>query len=608
MCGIIGYIGDEPAVHLLLEGLRRLEYRGYDSAGIAVLEGERLVRFRRAGKVQDLADNLDPNSVSATVGIGHTRWATHGAPTETNAHPHVDCRGRIAVIHNGIIENFLSLKNRLEAQGHRFESETDSEVLAHLVESRFEGDLLAAVTEAVSEARGAFALAVLSADCPDRIVVARRGSPLVLGHGEGGSLVCSDIPALLGKATSVQFLEDDEVGELTRGGFRIFDLNGSEVHRPPHEVAIDPVSVQKGGYKHFMLKEIHEQPRSIAETVREKADFAAGSIKLANLRGAVNEYDHIYLIACGTAYHAALVAEYLWEEILSVPIQTMIASEFRLRAPHLTSKTLVIVVSQSGETIDALMALRHARERGARVIALVNNERSAIDREADGSVYTRAGIEIGVAATKTFTAQIAALGLLGLYLAGNETSAPPAGLTGGELEQLALLPGWVNETLALEDRIAMIAERLHRATDVFFLARGVLYPIALEGALKLKEISYIHAEAYPAGEMKHGPIALIDNGTPVVFLLSRGKAYEKVLANMEEIKAREGRIIAITDSPDEPALSRLADEILVVPAATGISRPILFTLPLQLLAYHIAVCRGTDVDQPRNLAKTVTVE
>lgn len=608
MCGIIGYIGDEPAVHLLLEGLRRLEYRGYDSAGIAVLEGERLVRFRRAGKVQDLADNLDPNSVSATVGIGHTRWATHGAPTETNAHPHVDCRGRIAVIHNGIIENFLSLKNRLEAQGHRFESETDSEVLAHLVESRFEGDLLAAVTEAVSEARGAFALAVLSADCPDRIIVARRGSPLVLGHGEGGSLVCSDIPALLGKATSVQFLEDDEVGELTRGGFRIFDLNGSEVHRPPHEVAIDPVSVQKGGYKHFMLKEIHEQPRSIAETVREKADFAAGSIKLANLRGAVNEYDHIYLIACGTAYHAALVAEYLWEEILSVPIQTMIASEFRLRAPHLTSKTLVIVVSQSGETIDALMALRHARERGARVIALVNNERSAIDREADGSVYTRAGIEIGVAATKTFTAQIAALGLLGLYLAGNETSAPPAGLTGGELEQLALLPGWVNETLALEDRIAMIAERLHRATDVFFLARGVLYPIALEGALKLKEISYIHAEAYPAGEMKHGPIALIDNGTPVVFLLSRGKAYEKVLANMEEIKAREGRIIAITDSPDEPALSRLADEILVVPAATGISRPILFTLPLQLLAYHIAVCRGTDVDQPRNLAKTVTVE
>lgn len=608
MCGIIGYIGDEPAVHFLLEGLRRLEYRGYDSAGIAVLEGERLVRFRRAGKVQDLADNLDPNSVSATVGIGHTRWATHGAPTETNAHPHVDCRGRIAVIHNGIIENFLSLKNRLEAQGHRFESETDSEVLAHLVESRFEGDLLAAVTEAVSEARGAFALAVLSADCPDRIIVARRGSPLVLGHGEGGSLVCSDIPALLGKATSVQFLEDDEVGELTRGGFRIFDLNGSEVHRPPHEVAIDPVSVQKGGYKHFMLKEIHEQPRSIAETVREKADFAAGSIKLANLRGAVNEYDHIYLIACGTAYHAALVAEYLWEEILSVPIQTMIASEFRLRAPHLTSKTLVIVVSQSGETIDALMALRHARERGARVIALVNNERSAIDREADGSVYTRAGIEIGVAATKTFTAQIAALGLLGLYLAGNETSAPPAGLTGGELEQLALLPGWVNETLALEDRIAMIAERLHRATDVFFLARGVLYPIALEGALKLKEISYIHAEAYPAGEMKHGPIALIDNGTPVVFLLSRGKAYEKVLANMEEIKAREGRIIAITDSPDEPALSRLADEILVVPAATGISRPILFTLPLQLLAYHIAVCRGTDVDQPRNLAKTVTVE
>jgi len=608
MCGILGYIGDEPVVPLLLEGLRRLEYRGYDSAGIAILEEERLVRFRRAGKVQDLKDHLSSDSISATVGIGHTRWATHGAPTEANAHPHVGCHGKIAVVHNGIIENFLTLKNRLKEQGHRFESETDSEVLAHLVESRFEGDLLAAVIEAVSESKGAFALAVLSADCPDRIIVARRGSPLVLGHGKGGSFVSSDIPALLGKATSVQFLEDNEVGELTRGGFRILGLNGSEVRRPPHEVAVDPVSIQKGGYRHFMLKEIHEQSRSIGETVREKADFAAGSIELANLQRAANEYDSIYLLACGTAYHAALVAEYLWEETLPVPIHAMIASEFRLRSPHVTSKTLVIVVSQSGETIDTLMALRHARERGARVIALVNNEHSAIDREADGSVYTRAGIEIGVAATKTFTAQIAALGLLGLRLAGHVTSALSTGNIQGELEQLALLPGWVNETLALEAQIAMIAERLHRATNVFFLARGVLYPIALEGALKLKEISYIHAEAYPAGEMKHGPISLIDNGTPVIFLLSLGKTYEKVLSNMEEIKARDGRIIAITDSPDEPALSRLADEIVAVPAAAGISRPILFALPLQLLAYHIAVCRGTDVDQPRNLAKTVTVE
>ena len=608
MCGIIGYVGEERVVPLLLEGLKRLEYRGYDSAGISLLNQDgSLDRFRKAGKVRDLESSLDAEALASTIGIGHTRWATHGAPTERNAHPHTDCHDRFAVIHNGIIENFLPIKNRLLAEGHIFDSDTDTEVLAHLVASHFDGDLVAAVTAAVSEAEGAFALAVLSSEAPDRIAVARRGSPLVLGHGDTGSFVCSDIPALLGKATSVQFLADDEVGLLTREGFRIFDMAMKEVVRPCHKVTVDPVSIQKGGYKHFMLKEIHEQSRALSETVREKAHADRAGVDLSHLREAVDGFDHIYLVACGTAYHAAMVAEYLWEQILPVPIQTVIASEFRMRSPHLTPNTLVVAVSQSGETIDTLMAIRHAREQGARIIALVNNEQSAIDREADGSVYTRAGIEIGVAATKTFTAQIAALGLLGLHLAERKGAIATDGVD-RELRDLALLSGRFTEALRMERHVNRLAERLHQATDMLFLARGVLYPIALEGALKMKEISYIHAEGYPAGEMKHGPIALIDSGTPVVLLLSKGIAYDKVVANMEEVKARDGHIIAVTDAPEDPAVLRLADDILAVPQVDGISRPILYTLPLQLLAYYVAVWRGTDVDQPRNLAKTVTVE
>ena len=607
MCGIIGYVGSESVVPLLVEGLKRLEYRGYDSAGIAVLEQGALVRFRRVGKVRELDEDLRSKTIAATVGIGHTRWATHGKPTEENAHPHFDCHGRLAVIHNGIIENYLPIRERLLTEGHRFSSETDTEVLAHLIESHFEGDLRAAVTAAVEQVEGAFALAVLSSDAPDRLVVARRGSPLVLASDDTGSFVSSDIPALLGRADSVQFLADDELGELTAEGYRIFDFDGREVERPPHRVTTDLVAIQKGGHKHFMLKEIHEQARSVGETIREKVGRDGRPIHLPLVEGRVDAFDHVYLISCGTAYHASLVAEYLWEEILPVPIQAVIASEFRVRSPHLSPRTLVVAVSQSGETIDTLMAVRHAKERGARIVALVNNEQSAIDREADASVYTRAGIEIGVAATKTFTAQIAALGLLGIHLALEHFDMSPQEAR-AELDRLALLPGRITEGLQAEGRIDGIAEQIHRARDVLYLARGPLFPIALEGALKLKEISYIHAEGYPAGEMKHGPIALIDEGTPVVILLSRGKAYEKVLANIEEVKARNGFAIVVTDAPDEPALARLADFVLPVPAIEGISRPILFALPLQLLAYHVAVWRGTDVDQPRNLAKTVTVE
>jgi glucosamine--fructose-6-phosphate aminotransferase (isomerizing) len=607
VCGIIGYIGSESVVPLLIDALRRLEYRGYDSAGIAVLNGEKIVRFRRAGKVRELDHDLLSETIIATTGIGHTRWATHGKPTEENAHPHFDCHGKIAVIHNGIIENYLPIRERLIAEGHRFSSETDTEVLAHLIEAHFDGDLLAAVTATVTQIEGAFALAVLCSDTPDRLVVARRGSPLVVASDGTGSFVSSDIPALLGRATSVQFLDDGEVGELTAAGFRIFDLAGRKIERPAHRVRTDLLAIQKAGYKHFMLKEIHEQARSVGETIREKIGLGGRMVSLPLVEERIGEFDHVYLISCGTAFHASLVAEYLWEEILPVPIQAMIASEFRVRSPHLSPRTLVVAVSQSGETIDTLMAVRHAKEHGARVIALVNSEQSAIDREADASAYTRAGIEIGVAATKTFTAQIAALGLLGIHLGLTHFDLSDEWAQ-AELNRLALLPGRITEALQAEAHINDIAERIHSVDDVLYLARGTLFPVALEGALKLKEISYIHAEGYPAGEMKHGPIALIDEETPVVILLSRGAAYDKVLANIEEVKARNGLTIVVTDVPDEPALDRLADFVLPVPMVDGISRPILFAVPLQLLAYHVAVWRGTDVDQPRNLAKTVTVE
>lgn len=603
MCGIIGYVGCERVIPLLLEGLSRLEYRGYDSAGIATLQDGKLSRFRTAGKVRDLEALLEDVASSATLGIGHTRWATHGAPSETNAHPHLDCHGDIAIIHNGIIENYLPLREELLAAGHNFRSDTDTEVLAHLIEHHFDGNLLEAVTAAVRQADGAFALAVLCSKTPDCIVSARRGSPLVIGQAQDANFVASDIPALLGKAESVIFLADDELAELTRDTVRIVNLDGVEIHRPSHRVRTDQVSIQKGGFKHFMLKEIHEQDRAIGETIREK--MARQQSSSSALNDLIAPFDHIYLVSCGTAFHASLTAEYMWERSLDVPIQAMIASEFRMRSPHLSEKSLVIAVSQSGETIDTLMALRRAQDAGAQVIALVNNEQSTIDRESDTSVYTRAGIEIGVAATKTFTAQIAALGLLGLQLARGRLSQAESE---AEFARLTLLPGRINEALQREEEIRAIAEKLHHATDVLFLARGELFPIALEGALKLKEISYIHAEGYPAGEMKHGPIALIDEKTPVVFLLSRGIAFEKVLSNMEEVKARNGQILAVTDAPDDPAVMRLADFIIPVTPVEGISRPILFTIPLQLLAYHTAVWRGTDVDQPRNLAKTVTVE
>ncbi len=607
MCGIIGYLGTESAVPLLFEGLKRLEYRGYDSAGIAILEDGQMTLFRQAGKVRQLEGKVLPLKLSAQVGIGHTRWATHGIPTDENAHPHLDCREKIAVIHNGIIENFQVLKERLAASGHRFRSQTDTEVLAHLIEENDEGDLLSAVTAAARDAEGAFAIAVLSEDNPNRIVVARRGSPLVVGRGKIGTFVASDIPAIVDWVSHVVFLADNEIAELTPEGFRVLNLAGNPVKRLPQPVTMDPLSIQKAGYKHFMLKEIHEQPRAVGETVREKLGPQGSTIHLEGIEELALDFDQVYLVACGTAYHAGLVAEYLWEQLLPLPVHAVIASEFRLRDVPLTPRTLIIAVSQSGETIDTLMAVRRAKEKGAKVIAVVNSINSAIERESDAAVHTRAGVEIGVAATKTFSAQIAALALLGLFLAEKRGDAVEH-VTKGALDGLTLIPGQLAEVLAEDEKIAALAQRFHNASDFLFLARGCLYPIALEGALKLKEISYIHAEGYPAGEMKHGPIALIDEKMPVVVLLSQKVAYEKVLANVEEVKARKGIVIALTDRPEDPAIERLADHTLPLPAVDQICLPILYTIPLQLLAYHIAVLRGTDVDQPRNLAKTVTVE
>lgn len=605
MCGIIGYIGEKNAVPLLFSGLKRLEYRGYDSAGIALIEEGRMVAFRRAGKVDELGQEVIAQGLSAHIGIGHTRWATHGAPTEENAHPHLDCRGKIAIVHNGIIENFRPIRERLAAAGHTFRSQTDTEVLAHLIEEHYEGDLLVAVQAAVDEVEGAFALAVLSEDDPARLVVARMGSPLILGKGDAGNFVCSDVPAILGEVGEVIFLSDGEVAEIRRDGFRIFSKDGAEVAREARPVTNDPFSIQKGGYKHFMLKEIHEQPRAVGETVREK--LTEGGIGFPELPDPPSGFDRVYLIACGTAYHAGLVAEYQWESLLELPVHAMIASEFRYRAVPVDPRTLVVAVSQSGETVDTLMAVRKARERGAKVIAVVNTVGSAIERESNGVVYTRAGIEIGVAATKTFTAQLAGLSLLGLRLAEGFNGLSPLALREG-IESLAALPGRLASALSLERDVTELAERFYTAHDFLFLGRGPLYPIALEGALKLKEISYIHAEGYPAGEMKHGPIALIDERMPVVVLVTKRFAYEKVLSNIEEVKARKGIVIALTDRPDDPTLIDLVDHVLAVPSAEGFALPAVYTVPLQLLAYHIAVLRGTDVDQPRNLAKTVTVE
>jgi glucosamine--fructose-6-phosphate aminotransferase (isomerizing) len=617
MCGIVGYIGPKPPVPILLQGLRKLEYRGYDSAGLAVVSGKEVQIRRSTGKLINLIQSLDGTSLQGEYGIGHTRWATHGRPTEENAHPHRDCSGRIVVVHNGIIENYLDLKARLQESGHRFVTETDTEVIAHLIESlRAEHPLPEAVRKAALELRGSFAICVLSADTPKTIVAARNGPPLAIGFGDGEHLVASDVPALLDHTQTVYFLRDGEMATLKPEGVRIENFMGETVPFTPLRITWTPAMAEKGGYRHFMLKEIHEQPRAIQDTIIGRVSFDSGRVFLdeANLSAEVlADIDRIHIVACGTSWHAALVGKYLLEEMARIPVEVDYGSEFRYRDPILDRRSLVVAVSQSGETADTLAAVREAKTKGARVLAVCNVVGSMLSRESDGTLYTRSGPEIGVASTKAFTTQIVVLFLLALHLAQvrkrvtqEETSALLADLT--------RVPHCVEQLLARDAVYEKIASVLFRRYNFLYLGRGIHFPIALEGALKLKEISYIHAEGYPAGEMKHGPNALIDGDLPVVALAARDPAnpksllrYEKMLSNIQEVRAREGIVIIVATEGDEQVL-QFSDHLIYVPAMSDYLIPILLAIPLQLLAYHIAVLRGCDVDQPRNLAKSVTVE
>jgi glutamine---fructose-6-phosphate transaminase (isomerizing) len=611
MCGIVGYAGRRNAVPILLEGLRSLEYRGYDSAGIAVLGAAGLEIRRTAGNVERLARLVEDRPAEGVTGLGHTRWATHGRPSDDNAHPHADCRGRLVVVHNGILENYLELKTRLEADGHRFRSETDTEVVAHLVE-RFTGDgrdLVEAVNATLREIRGAYALCVLSADDPGRLVTAKRGAgAVVLGLGDGEVFIASDIPAVLPHTRNVIILQDDEVATVTRNGVSLTRA-GVPVSRAAVTIAWDAARAQKGGYAHFMLKEIHEQPEAVTATFRGSVSPERGTVTLpeahitAELAARVRR---LVLVSCGTSYHAALVARGMFDRLTGLPSEVDLASEFRYRDPVIGPDSLLVAISQSGETADTLGAAKAARQRGAAVIAITNVVGSALAREADGVVYTHAGPEIGVASTKTFTATLTAAYLLALALGLERGSVSPAEAS-KRIAELLEIPGLMEQALADTRPAEKLAAGLAEYRNFLYLGRGLHYPIALEGALKLKEISYIHAEGYAAGEMKHGPIALIDETLPVVALVPRDGTYERMVGNVEEVRARSGRVIAICHRGDL-AIAKRADHVLEIPPAVDLLSPLVTVIPLQLLAYYIAVRRGCDVDRPRNLAKSVTVE
>ncbi|HEX9444276.1 MAG TPA: glutamine--fructose-6-phosphate transaminase (isomerizing) [Candidatus Binatia bacterium] len=609
MCGIVGYIGRREAAPILLESLRKLEYRGYDSAGIAVLNGGGVGIRRCQGKLKNLESMLVERPIPGVVGIGHTRWATHGKPSEVNAHPHQ--AGSVVVVHNGIIENYLELKDHLLKKGARFESETDTEIVAHLVDDKIRqgADFLTAVQQSLKEIHGSYALVFLNLQDPGRLIVAKNSTPIVLGSGAGETLVASDIPALLEHTRKVTFLEDGEVAEVTAGGFRILDGQGGELSRPVKEITWDAVAARKGGYRHFMLKEIHEQPRTITDTFRGRISLKDGSIALEGIpltAGQTRRVKKIHVVACGTAWHAGLVGKFMLEEIAGIPAEVDYGSEFRYRAPLIDRESLLLLISQSGETADTLAAVEMARKKKAKVLSICNVVDSTIARKSDGVFYTHAGPEISVASTKAFTSQLTALYLLAIGLGrlnGRLSKARAKEL----LEDLMHLPAWVEEALKLDGALKGLAAGLAGASDFLYLGRGINYPIALEGALKLKEISYIHAEGYPAGEMKHGPIALIDEKVPVIVLLPRDRNFQKTLSNLKEVESRGGKIVAVTNRLDE-TIGAIAHGIVVVPEASHFLTPIVLTIPLQLLAYHVAVERGTDVDQPRNLAKSVTVE
>jgi len=612
MCGIVGYVGTRDAVPVILEGLRRLEYRGYDSAGVAVVQDGVLHRRRAAGKLKNLEDCLRAEPLAGSYGVGHTRWATHGRPTEENAHPHQDDRGTIVVVHNGIIENYLELKARLQAAGHRFATQTDTEVVAHLVAHHYAGSLEEAVRRATRELAGIYALVLLHKDEPQKLVGARQGPPLVVGIGEGEHFLASDIPALLPYTRDFLFLDDGDVVTVGPGSATVTDGGGAASPRSRVRVSWDPVQAEKGGYRHFMLKEIHEQPRAARDTLLGRIGLEEGDVHLEELGAAADalrDAERAVLLACGTSWHAALVGKFLLEQVAGVPTEVDYGSEFRYRTPLVGRGTLAVAISQSGETADTLAAFREAKSRGAIPVAICNVQGSMLTREAAGSLLTHAGPEIGVASTKAFTAQLVALFLLALHLGrlrGTRSREDARSLLAG----LTRIPHQMEQALAGEGAVEELARSFAAARDVLYLGRGINYPIALEGALKLKEVSYVHAEGYPAGEMKHGPIALIDEAMPVVALCPGGRVYDKMLSNVQEVKARGGRVIAVVSGGDDRARALLeeGDAVLEVPPTDELLSPFLMVLPLQLLAYHAAVRAGRDVDQPRNLAKSVTVE
>jgi glutamine---fructose-6-phosphate transaminase (isomerizing) len=614
MCGIIGYIGPKDVVPVLIDGLRRLEYRGYDSAGVAVVREGQVELRRSAGKLSRLEDVIVGHPITGEYGVGHTRWATHGRPTEENAHPHRDCTGKIVVVHNGIIENYLDLKHELQRQGHKFVTETDTEIVAHLVERESKGDGLEnAVRRALHLMRGLFALVLISADDPEKIVAVRNGPPIVVGLGDGEFFVASDIPAILSHTRDVVFLGDEEMAVITRTGVQFTDFFDRPVSKVTQRVLWDPIMAEKSGYKHFMLKEIFEQPTAARETILGRVSQDSGRVFLDEMKITEKQLasiDKVTILACGTSWHAGLVGKFMIEQLARVAVDVDYGSEYRYRGPIVGTNTLAVVITQSGETADTLAALREAKRAGAASIAICNVVGSMATRETDGTIHTHAGPEIGVASTKAFTSQLVALYLLALRLGqARGTLSPEASKP--LVDALLQLPHLLEETLKIAPAVEEIAGRFQNRTDFLYLGRGINYPIALEGALKLKEISYIHAEGYPAGEMKHGPIALIDERMPVVTLAPHDHVFEKMIGNMQEVKARGGSVIALTTRGDDKLgsiLDRSRDCILELPRTSDLLTPIVMVLPLQLLAYDIAVRRGCDVDQPRNLAKSVTVE
>jgi glucosamine--fructose-6-phosphate aminotransferase (isomerizing) len=626
MCGIVGYVGKKRVVPVIIDGLKKLEYRGYDSAGIAVagngVQGELQIR-RAEGKLRNLEEVIRLKPLDGTYGIGHTRWATHGRPTEENAHPHRDCTGKIVVVHNGIVENYLSLKKKLIEEGHKFSTETDTEVIAHLIENyslhKSNGhrpSLEEAVRKTVKQLTGVFALAVISEEEPNKIVAARNGPPAVIGLGNDEYFVASDVPAILYHTRDLFFLHDGDLAVITPSGVQLMDFDGKPVVRQVQHITWDPIMAEKGGFKHFMLKEIYDQPRAVRETALGRVSLDSGKVFLEEMEITEEEFrklQKINIAACGTSWHAALAGKYMIERLARVPVEVDYASEWRYRDPITSSKEITLLISQSGETADTIAAQREAKEKGSKTLAICNVVGAMIAREASGTVYTHAGPEIGVASTKTFTSQLAALFLLGLYLGQvrGATSPEQAKLY---ISEMLKIPGKLEALLARDEDCEDLAKRYQKSQDFLFLGRGIHYPIALEGALKLKEISYIHAEGYPAGEMKHGPNALIDENLPVVIVATKDPndpnsalRYEKTMSNVKEVKAREGKVIAVAVEGDEE-IKESVDHVLYVPPAPELLLPILEVVPLQLLAYHIAVRRGCDVDQPRNLAKSVTVE